>query len=235
MCESLLQSLGNEALTNCWTSDSGGAMWVPSWPWNSWPAIYPCGLAGGGGVVMGDCSSMDYGVQGWSLSSPDVCLYSLHRFKHVSSVCWTLPGLPLVLDPFCNIMDTISRLSRCQEVWDPWNLISAFFLQMTWFLALAPSVCDLQQAQGQCAAKCEADRMGVQTLEFEAMVPCRKTADCPHWGRGCEPASSQGDQAGMVEKLVEKYRHLLTQAFIGVGRCGGVFWSLSMSRFYLSE
>lgn len=171
MCESLLQSLGNEALTNCWTSDSGGAMWVPSWPWNSWPAIYPCGLAGG---VMGDCSSMDYGVQGWSLSSPEVCLYSLHRFKHVSSVCWTLPGLPLVLDPFCNIMDTISRLSRCQEVWDPWNLISAFFLQMTWFLALAPSVCDLQQAQGQCAAKCEADRMGVQTLEFKAMVPCQK-------------------------------------------------------------
>ena len=95
---------------------------------------------------------------------------------------------------------------------------------MTWFLALAPSVCDLQQAQGQFAAKCEADRMGVQMLEFEATVPCHKTVDCAHWGRGCEPAAGQGDQ---TEKPVEKYRHLLTQAFIGVGRCGGVFWVLS--------
>ena len=75
------------------------AMRVPSWPWNSWPAIYPHGPVGGGGH--GRLLTMVY--RG------------------------SLPGLPLVLDPFCNIMDRISRLSHCQEFWDPQNLISAFF------------------------------------------------------------------------------------------------------------
>ena len=55
--ESLFQGAGKEAPADCRTSNSGGAMWLPSWPWNSGPALYPCRVVGGGGG-MGVCSSV---------------------------------------------------------------------------------------------------------------------------------------------------------------------------------
>lgn len=52
--ESLFQRAGKEALANCCTSDSGGAMRIPSWPWNGGPAVYPYELLW---RVMGVCPS----------------------------------------------------------------------------------------------------------------------------------------------------------------------------------
>ena len=31
-----------ERSADCWTSDSGGTMWIPSMPWNSGPALHSC-------------------------------------------------------------------------------------------------------------------------------------------------------------------------------------------------
>ena len=47
--EGLFQGAGKEALGDCRTSTSGGAMWIPSWLWNSGPALYPCRVVWGRG------------------------------------------------------------------------------------------------------------------------------------------------------------------------------------------
>ncbi len=41
------------------------------------------------------------------------------------------------------------------------------------------SVCDLQQALGRFAVKCELVRMRVSISKSKAMVFCQKTVDCP--------------------------------------------------------
>jgi len=46
--ERLFQGAGKEAPADCQTSASVGTMWIPSWPWNSGPALYPCRVVGEG-------------------------------------------------------------------------------------------------------------------------------------------------------------------------------------------
>ena len=45
--ESLLQGVGEEALTDCRTSVSGGAVWLAPRSWNSGPDLNPCRVTEG--------------------------------------------------------------------------------------------------------------------------------------------------------------------------------------------
>ncbi len=83
--ESLIQGAVKEALTNCQTSDSGGAMQILSWLWR-------------GGRVL-----QEYGVLRPLLRA----IQSLYNRSEISvpnvfSGCWALPGLSLVTDSVCD-------------------------------------------------------------------------------------------------------------------------------------
>jgi len=111
-------------------------MWIPSWPWNSGPALYPLRVVGGAwefahpvymcfvdleksydrvprGILWGVLR--EYGVPG-----PLVCaIRSLYEQSascvRILSGCWTPPRLSLVTILFVIFMDRISRRSRGEE------------------------------------------------------------------------------------------------------------------------
>ena len=71
--EGLLKGAGEESAAASRTSDPRGPMWFSSWPWNTEPALYPRGCAGGG---MGVCPT-----------SPHVFCVSGEGLEPCSSMC----------------------------------------------------------------------------------------------------------------------------------------------------
>jgi len=183
-------------------------MRIPSWPWNSGPALYPRRVVGGGGawefahpvymcfVVLEKAYDnvpwgilwgvlREYGVPGSLIHAiralykqSESCVRILGTKSSTFSVGVGLrQGCPLSPILFLIFMDRISRHSRVEESVRFGDLRIASLL-FGYIVVLATSDHDLQHAQGQFAAECEADGMRVSTSKSEAMVHCQKTVEC---------------------------------------------------------
>ena len=116
--ESLFQGAGKEAPADCRTSTSGGAMWFPSWPWNSEPALYPCRVVGGG--------------HGSLLIQSTCALWTWRRLTTVSlGESWREYGVPgplvRAIRSCTNKVRAVSAFSAQSQARSQWVLDSAKF------------------------------------------------------------------------------------------------------------
>uniref|UniRef100_A0A8C2ZPF1 Reverse transcriptase domain-containing protein n=1 Tax=Cyclopterus lumpus TaxID=8103 RepID=A0A8C2ZPF1_CYCLU len=108
-------------------------------------------------------------------------------------------GCPLSPVLFVTFMDRISRRSQGAERIRFGSLGIASLLFADDVVLFASSDRDLQHSLGRFAAECEAAGMRVSTSKSEAMVLCRKLADCSlQVGANCLPQAKEFKYLGVL-------------------------------------